>query len=95
MFSIPRVNVIESDSGFSVEVLPGRAGGLLYIDNGRSLVIDSELLVGPVGLGIWSSSIKEWDPPHSTEQFDEATKARIIENIRAAFRFRGSEIQVV
>jgi hypothetical protein len=94
LFSIPRVNVIESDSGFSVEVLPGRAGGVLYIENGRSLIIDSELLIGPVGLGIWSSSIRAWEPPHSTELIDEATKAKIIENIRAAFRFRGSEIQV-
>jgi len=59
MFSIPRVNVIESDSGFSVEVLPGRAGGLLYVENGRWLRIDSELEPGPTGLAIWTSTIEK------------------------------------
>ena len=95
VFSIPRVNVIESDSGFSVEALPGRAGGLRYVESGRSLRIDSEIELGPTGRAIWTSSIEKWDPPHSNEHIDEATKARIVENVKAAFRFRGFQISVM
>jgi hypothetical protein len=89
------VNVIESDSGFFVEVLPGRAGGLLYIENGRSLIIDAELVMGPAGIAVWPYRMKGWEPPHSAEHMDVATKAKILENIRAAFRFRGNEIEVM
>ncbi len=92
MFFTPRVNVIESDEGFSVEVLgPDR---VLYIEGPRSVHIDSEFLMGPSGLVIYPSSIKRWDSPHSTEMIDKATRERIVENIRRAFRFSGHEIAV-
>jgi hypothetical protein len=51
MFTIPRNNVIESDEGFSVEVL-GRTG-LLYTEGARSLQIDSEILLDRMG---WCST---------------------------------------
>jgi len=92
VFFTPRVNVIESDEGFSVEVLgPDR---VLYIEGPRSVHIDSEFLMGPSGLVIYPSSIKRWDSPHSTEMIDKATRERIVENIRRAFRFSGHEIAV-
>ena len=93
MFKIPRVNVIESDSGFSVEVL-GRVG-VRYVENGKTMKIDSEILTGNSGLVIYSDSIKKWDAPNDTELVDEATRGRIIENIRNAFRFRGFEIEII
>jgi hypothetical protein len=93
MFSVPRVNVIESDAGFSVEVL-GRTG-LRYVEGAKVMRMDSEVLEGPSGLAIYSSSIKRWDPPHSAETIDEETKTRIVENIRAAFRFRGFDLEVL
>ena len=89
-FSIPRVNVIESDEGFSVEVL-GQTG-LRYVEGARAMFVDSEVLAGPAGLVMYTSSIKRWDPPHSAELIDEPTKNRIVDNIRRAFRFRGLEI---
>ncbi len=92
MFVIPRVNVIQSDEGFSVEVL-GRAG-LLYIEGSKSLDIDSEVLAGPSGLVIYKDSIKAWNPPCDNEVIDEGKRDAIIENIRRAFRFRGLEIEV-
>lgn len=92
MFFTPRVNVIESDEGFSAEVLgPDR---VLYVEGPRSVHIDSEFLMGPSGLVIYPSSIKRWDSPHSTEMIDKATRERIVENIRRAFRFSGHEIAV-
>ena len=93
MFTIPRNNVIESDEGFSVEVL-GRTG-LLYTEGARRLQIDSEMLTGPHGLGIYTDSIVSWMPPHNGEVIDEAHRAAIVENIRRAFLFDGYEIDVI
>lgn len=93
MFVIPRPNVIQSDEGFSVEVL-GRTG-LLYTESSRQLHIDSEVLAGPSGLLIYEASIKSWNPPHEREIIDGAKRESIVENIRRAFRFRGFEIEVI
>jgi hypothetical protein len=92
MFFIPRVNVIESDTGFSVEVL-GRTG-LCYREGDRSLKVDSEVLMGPTGMVIDASSIRAWAPPHERELIEDARRKQIVENIQAAFRFRGFEIEV-
>lgn len=43
MFTIPKVNVIESDEGFSVEVL--WPDGILYKEGGKNLHIESELVI--------------------------------------------------
>lgn len=92
MFFTPRVNVIERDEGFSVEVLGPEY--VLYVEGPRSVHIDSEYLMGPRGLVIYPSSIKRWDAPRSTDVIDKATRERIVENIRRAFRFSGHEIAV-
>ena len=92
MFFIPRTNVIESDAGYSVEVLG--PVGLRYTEGDRTLHIDSEMLAGPSGLIVYSGSIKFGAPTPVQEPIDSKERTRIIENIRAAFRFRGFEIQV-
>ena len=89
MFTIPRVNVIQSDDGFSVEVL-GRTG-VRYAEHSKSMKIDSEVLAGPSGLVLYTRTIKKWD---DGDIVDNSTRQRIVENIRAAFRFRGLEIEV-
>ncbi len=83
-FHVPRLNVVESDEGFSVEVL-GRAG-LRYSEAGNAPVIDSEILAGPSGLALFTRSL---------DHLDEEEKMRIVENVRAAFRFQGFDIQVL
>jgi hypothetical protein len=93
MFRIPRLNVIESDEGFSVEVL-GRTG-LLYVEGNRSLHIDSEVLAGPSALALFKHSIRNWDSPFDGETIDEDKIKMIVENIRQAFRFRGIEIEII
>ena len=93
MFFIPRVNVVESDTGFSVEVL-GRTG-LCYREGDRSLKVDSEVLMGPTGTVIDASSIRTWAPPHEKEVIEDTRRKQIVENIKAAFRFQGFEIEVV
>ena len=92
MFKIPRPNVIDSDEGFSVEVL-GRTG-VLYSEGGKTLKVDSEVLAGPAGLVIYMDSITRWTPPNDGELVDTSKRQAIAENIRRAFRFRGLEIEV-
>lgn len=92
VFFTPRLNVIESDEGFSVEVLGPEY--VLYVEGPRSLHVDSEFLSSAPALIIYPSSVKRWDPPHSTDLIDKATRERIVENIRRAFRFSGHEIAV-
>lgn len=93
MFKIPRPNVIESDEGFSVEVL-GRTE-FLYTESPRRLQIDSELLAVPSALLIYQKSINSWEPPYQHELIDENKRAAIVDNIRRAFRFRGVELEVL
>ena len=93
IFSEPRPNVIASDEGFSVEVL-GRTG-LRYVEGSRSARVDSELLVGEPAIVVYISRLKQWEPPYNGEAVDDATKRRILENIREAFRFKSHEIDAV
>lgn len=92
MFSIPRQNVIESTDGFSVEVL-GRTG-VLYKEGEKSIRIDSEVLAGPSGLVIYTDSISAWFDPNHMEPLSDLDRERIITNLKAAFRFRGYDIEV-
>lgn len=93
MFSIPRVNVLESDEGFSIEVL-GRSG-LRYVEGEKSLYVETELATGASGLIVYSGSIRTWSSPYTGELIDKEAKARIIQNIRSAFQFRGIQIDVL
>lgn len=93
MFKIPQVNVIESDEGFSVEVL-GRVG-LLYTEGPKSLLIDSEILAGPSGVVIYKNSIRAWKPPFDTLVIDNDQRDKIIDNIQRAFQFRGFNISII
>lgn len=90
MYKIPRVNVIESDEGFSVEVL-GQTG-INYTEGDRHILIDSEMLAGPAGLILYTKSIKSWDSKILVNNVD---RDRIVDNIKKAFRYRGIEIQVI
>ena len=90
-FFVPRTNVIESDEGYSVEVL-GRTG-LRYTEFGRTLWLDSEILAGPASLILYTGNIKV-EGATETASLDALDRNRIVENVRAAFRFRGIEIQV-
>jgi hypothetical protein len=92
MFSTPRVNLIESDEGFSVEVL-GRTG-LTYVDGGKAMFVDSEVLVAPASMAIYPGSITRWDG-NPSDLVDEATRQTIVANIRRAFESQGHEIVVV
>jgi hypothetical protein len=94
MFRIPRVNVIESDDGFSVEML-GRTD-LKYTEGNHSVSINCERLASssPYLYVIYKSSIQRWDPPPWDQMINTSERERIINNIREAFRSQGKEIDV-
>jgi hypothetical protein len=93
MFRKPNPNVIESDEGFSVEVL-GRTG-LLYKEGLKSMHIDSEISASPGGILISKSSIQKWKPPDENDTIDDIKQDIIIDNIRRAFRFDEEWITVI
>lgn len=93
MFHVPRTNVIESDSGFSIEVL-GRTG-MRYREGERSLFIDSEVLAPGKGIAISSKSIKRWDSPHSPELITPEKKEEIINNIRMAMEYKNQAVEIL
>ena len=66
----------------------GRAISKLFLPPQRGC------LVGP-GMQVDASSLRHWDPPHADDNIEDLRRTGIIENIRAAFRFRGIEIEVV
>jgi hypothetical protein len=92
-FSFPRPNVIESDSGYRVEIL-GR-NWLRYTEGDRTMVIDSEILDSVAGMSLWQSSIERWEPPNNSVLIDDGERRRIVENIRAAFEAKGYELDVI
>lgn len=93
MLRSPRVNLVESDDGFSVEVL-GRTG-ILYKERDHIMFVDSEVLARS-GIAVWKSKIQHWREPYQNEAVDDAKRAEIVENFRRAIvEFWGSEIEVI
>ncbi len=93
MFRSPGPNLVESDEGFCVQVL-GRTS-LLYREGAKSIHISSELLAGPGGIALFKESIQHWDPPDEDERIEEAERNRLLDNVRRAFAFKGTWIDVM
>jgi len=89
-FTIPRVNVIESDTGFQVELL-GRTG-LEYREGSKTLFVDAEILVH--GIAIYSGSIKDWKEPYSEEIISSEKKQEILSNIEKAYSWRNESVKI-
>jgi hypothetical protein len=95
-FSIPRKNVIESDEGFSVEAVREGPGlvSVRYTKAGRVFSVEAKFLTGPYLMVIYPISIRDEAAPHEVLALDAEERMQISENIRAAFGFRGYEIQI-
>lgn len=92
MFTRPTPSTIASDEGWQVKLLG--ISSVLYAEPGRSIAIDSELIGMPAGLALYTHSIQRWMPPNEGEPIDDTDKARIVNNIRRAYRFIGWDIHV-
>jgi hypothetical protein len=93
MFNSPRVNLIESESGFSVEIL-GRTG-MEYRESDKVMFIDSEILMTDVPtVAIWKDHIRGWKPPYEKQQVSEAERTEILKNICAALKWRNTQVEI-
>ncbi len=90
MFSCDNPNLIVSDEGYSVQVLG--MTGLLYKEADRALRISSEVLASPHGIVVYPSSIVRWD---SGQLINDERRNVIIERVKAAFAFRGVQIELI
>lgn len=93
MFTVPRVNVIANDEGFSVEIL-GRTG-IEYREGAKSLFVDSEVLAVGKGIAVFANSIRNWSPPYEREGITSDERQRIVRNICRAMEFRNQAIEVL
>jgi len=89
-FSRPRPNLVESDAGFSVEVL-GR-DGMRYNEGSRSVSIDSEILATK-GFALHVDSLKRWDPPNRS-RISKQERDRIVNNIRLALASQDEPVNI-
>jgi hypothetical protein len=92
MFTVPRVNVIESDEGFSVQVL-GRTG-MRYREGGRSVLIDSEVLAPGKGIAVFVDSIKNWQTRDGEKPVTTQERKMIVARIEAAIAFKGEPLEL-
>lgn len=92
-FSVPRPNLYQASSGFSLEVL-GRTG-LRYSEGDRAMFIDSEVLAPPGGIVVYKDTIRAWQAPHDAEKLAENARSRILENVVAALRSQDVPVDVV
>ena len=60
---------IISDTGFEVQIKS--RGSILYREAQRSLELNSVYLADNLGLAIYKSSIRTWDPPFNNEKITE------------------------
>jgi hypothetical protein len=88
MFTVPRVNVIESDEGFSVQVL-GRTG-MRYREGGRSVLIDSEVLAPGKGIAVFVDSIKNWQTRDGEKPVTTQERKMIVARIEAAIALKAN-----
>lgn len=93
MFTIPRVNAIESDEGFVVEFMSRDC--LAYSEGDTKWEVEIEFLAGPSVLAIYQTTLHRLPPPVNAGEVSDADRTRIIDNIRRAFRFRGFDPQVI
>ena len=93
MFNSPRVNVIENDSGFSIEIL-GRTG-MEYREENKVMFIDSEIAMTDVPtVAIWKDRIRAWNPPHDSEEITEEKRMQILKRICAALKWRNTQVEI-
>lgn len=91
-FQSPRTNVVESDTGISVEIL-GRTG-IRYGEGNRTCFVDSEVLATPA-VAVWPSGIRAWDPPHDGESLTDDDRQRILANIAEAFASQDWTLEIL
>ncbi len=67
---------------------------LTYIEDKKSMTIDSELFFNPAGITIYTDSITRWNAPFDRETLTEDDRKRIIQNITNHLENNGYKVDV-
>ncbi len=95
MFKRIEGKIVNVDEDFSIESL-GRVG-IKYTQRDKSYYVDSELLTGQIRLVIWENSIRPWHERLNRgykQKMEEKVTQEILENIRRAFEWEGTKIEI-
>jgi hypothetical protein len=93
MFRMPKPTMIESDTGFSVELV--ELSKLVYREGGKKVTLTVEHLVGPAIFVVYLAERSDrWDPPFGAVRISDEEWRRIGDNIREAYRSQGFETEV-
>lgn len=95
-FSTPRVDLIESPSGFSVEVGPRiryPAVTMRYREGDHVMDVYAEAMARVLDFVLVPGSMQRWSPPHESEAIDDAARERILERVEAALEFAGYRVE--
>lgn len=93
MFRKPKEHMIESDEGFSVEHT--KIDTLVYREGDKTATLTVEHLVGPTAFVVYLAEYTDcWDPPFESLRISDEYWKTIGDNIRAAYRSQGVEIEV-
>ena len=94
MFSEPKVNVIDSDEGFSIET--HGINSLEYREGDTSVFIFVEMAHkdGKFFVEVARDTIRHWSSSRGSRPVTEKERLTIIERIRAALKWKDTEIEV-
>ena len=82
-FSEDKINTIESNAGFVVELKFG--GGIIFKDSRGSMAIDGEWLVNPRRMVVYSRKLDKFGSEYVSEVLDKVVRA---------LRFKGIESEI-
>jgi hypothetical protein len=94
MFSEPRINVIQSDEGYSIEF--HGIDGLEYSEGEASVFMyaGSFSKNGTSTLSISRHTIKFWSSRKGSRPVTEEERAKILERISAACKWKDMEVEI-
>ena len=94
MFSEPKINVIDSDDGFTIEI--HGINNLEYREGDTSVFMWVEMAQkdGKFCVEIVRDSIRYWSSPRDSRPVTEKDRIMIVERIRAALNWKDTEVIV-
>jgi hypothetical protein len=93
MFNNPRVNVYESDAGFSIEIL-GRVG-MEYKEGDKIMFVESEIGISDTPtIAIWQDELRTWKPPYDKEVLTDLRRMEILKNICSLLKWRNIQVEI-
>lgn len=65
-----------------------------YSDGRRSVIVETEMLSGPVNRVVYAGLITHWLPPHQDERISTQERSEIVEMVRRLLSARGQGVEI-